>query len=196
MQKFIFLDQDGILADFNKGCYETHKRSNPYDNPESLGVFNIEKIWGVSPEEFWNPIDALGVSFWENLDKTPDADYIVQRATDMYGVDNIAVLTAPNQSGGCYIGKAKWIQKHYPQFNKKIIFANAGAKRFLAGPGRILVDDRNENVDDFNKSGGYGFLWPRKWNRRFTETNWNSDNVWLFERSYIEDFLSVPGRWL
>lgn len=157
------LDMDGVLADFVGGVVKAHGRPYPYIHPSSYGCFDIEKIWGISAHDFWSPCD--GASFWDNLGKTPEADTLVNSVCEQFGPDNVAILTAPSQSPYCVPGKRRWIERYYPQLKKNIIFGSA--KKFLAAPTRVLIDDRDKNVDDFVGAGGCAILMPRLWNREY-----------------------------
>lgn len=158
---------DGVLADFVASICKAHNRPSVYTHPEtmgkSLGLFDIDKIWGISAKDFWAPSNSY--EFWYSIYKTEEADSIIKTAEYMYGQENIAILTAPSLSEWCVPGKRDWIATHYPQFKNKIIFS--GAKEFLAGPDRILIDDRDKNTDVFTANGGYSVLVPRLWNRRW-----------------------------
>jgi len=155
-----FLDMDGVLADFLGGCCRAHNRPSPYTDPKSFGIFELETLFGISGSKFWEPCN--GASFWDDLDKMPDADDIVRLATSVFGVQNIAILTAPSMSSYCVPGKRRWIKRQFPQFSDQMIFT--GAKRFLAGPDRVLIDDRSRNIEDFRQAGGTAITVPRLWN--------------------------------
>jgi hypothetical protein len=50
--------------------------------------------------------------------------------------------------------------------DKRVLIANGHtAKASVAGPGKILIDDKNENIDEWEAAGGIGILYPRPWNR-------------------------------
>jgi 5'(3')-deoxyribonucleotidase len=154
---------DGVLADFMGACCSAHNRPDPYLLDSSKGIWETEKVWGISEREFWKPIDALGIGFWDGILKTPEADRIVNLVVDAFGEDNIAILTAPSTDPGCVPGKMAWIKRHYPQFKKRIIFGHA--KEFLSAPYRVLIDDRDKNVENFRAAGGLAILVPRPWNK-------------------------------
>ena len=156
----VFLDMDGVIADFLSGVSKAHNRPLPYDRPEAMGVWDTEVLWGITAKEFWAPVDNL--SFWKGLDKTKEADALVDLLSFHYGEKNICILTAPSKSPWCVPGKRWWIEKHFPQFKDRMIFASA--KEFLAGPNKILVDDRTQNLKHFEAAGGTGILVPRLWN--------------------------------
>lgn len=155
-----FIDMDGVLADFLAGVSKVHNRPLPYDKVESMGVWNIEDLWGISAREFWAPCE--GEDFWNTLQKTDEADKIVELAYNTFGEENVAILTAPSSSIYCVPGKQAWVKRHYPELAKKIIFGSA--KQFMAGPERVLVDDRDRNIEEFEKAGGHGIKVPRAWN--------------------------------
>jgi 5'(3')-deoxyribonucleotidase len=157
------LDMDGVLADFMKAICKAHNRPNPYvNNPSAYSEFNTEKVWGITPEEFWAPIQGESLDFWAGIDKTPEADRIVRLVCREFGMDNVAILTAPSRDVGSVPGKRAWMDKHYPRLAKNMIFTSA--KGFLAGPKRILIDDRDRNVVEFKQAGGDAILFPRLWN--------------------------------
>lgn len=159
----ICLDQDGVLADFVGAACRAHARSSPFEDPANRGAWDIAKLWGISEEDFWAPLQ--GENFWVNLEKTPEADMIVAAAQKMVGVANVCILTTPDQSAHCIPGKRAWMAKNFPYLAKQMIFT--GVKRFLAAPNTLLIDDGEHNVDPFRGAGGNAILVPRMWNRSF-----------------------------
>lgn len=164
----LFLDMDGIIADFVTAVHKFHGREDCYVNSKNYGIFDIEKIWGISPDDFWK---ADSQEFWETVPKMHDADMIVDLVTKVFGEDKIAILTAPSNGPGCVPGKRAWIKRNFPQFQRRIIFANANVKRFMAGPDKYLIDDKDSNVAEFKAGGGNGILVPRAWNSKFGNRN-------------------------
>lgn len=158
----IFLDQDGVLANFVGGACKAHGLTC-YDKPEHLGKFDMERLWGMSMQQFWAPTNNF--DFWFNLEKTPEADAIVELAIDAVGVKNIAMLTSPSLDPDCVPAKRAWMEKYYPQLAKTMIFS--WGKGMIGGPGRILIDDRDRNIDDWYVAGGEGILVPRPWNEDY-----------------------------
>lgn len=166
----IMLDMDGVIVDFLGGAARAHNRPLPYSNPKWYGEWNTEKGWGITSEQFWKPINE-DPNFWEHLEKTPEADQIVFACTNVVGMHNIAILTSPDRSSNCFTGKVKWMKKNYPQLEGRMIFSRA--KEFMSSPQRILVDDKDSNIENFRKEGGHGVLVPRVWNSDYK----NSDKV-------------------
>jgi 5'(3')-deoxyribonucleotidase len=155
-----FLDMDGVLADFVTAACLAHGRRSPYINPANLGKFDLEKLWGISLDEFWKPIDNEG--FWYEIPPMHDAERYVQIAEENF--DEVVILTDPGESIYSFLGKKDWLSRHFPRYKNRIIFASASAKKLMAAPGRFLIDDRDENVKQFNERGGIGILVPRPWN--------------------------------
>lgn len=167
MKPRLFLDMDGVLADFNKATHKAHGRPDSYSEgspffPGSLGRFDIEKIWGISAKEFWQALD--GPTFWEDIEPMPDADDIVAMVVEKFGADNICVLTSPSLSPYCIPGKKTWMKANFPIF-KNMLFGSC--KQFLAYPGAVLIDDKDSNVEDFTSASGRGILLPRPWNSQY-----------------------------
>lgn len=158
-KKIIFLDLDGVLANFVKSAM---KELNITDYYIPRGVRPIEK-WGgvnVSTEQFWKAIDLGGEQFWENLDKYTWSDDLF-RFCQLNGTTFF--LTAPSRNPKCSSGKMKWIKRNYPHMVGKTIMTKH--KYLLAAPDRVLIDDTEDQIDSFVQWGGNGILFPQLWNR-------------------------------
>ena len=162
---FTFIDLDGVLADFVGGVCLAHGKQLPY--PEDRGVWDMAKIWGISLEEFWTPTNSF--DFWYNLLPTPEAEMIVQTVESFVPKKNIAILTSPSLDKECIPAKRKWVMKYFPQFSGQIIFTNA--KKFLSGPGRLLIDDDDKNIEAFHSGGGMTVKVPRLWNSEWEDAS-------------------------
>lgn len=157
----IFLDMDGVLADFMKSALELHGYPTLFDEPRSKGVWDTASLLGISAREFWKPIDSKE-DFWSTISKTTEADELVALAEKEAGRENVCILTAPSKDAKCFLGKQVWIDRYYPQFSRRVIFATA--KGFISGDDKILIDDKESNIADWEAGSGYGILVPRPWN--------------------------------
>jgi hypothetical protein len=166
-RRICFLDQDGVLTDFHIAAHAVHQRSWVYVEARAKGNYDLAGLFGLTSAQFWGPIDELGADFWGLMSKMPDADAIVALCVEKFGPENIAVLTSPHQNSACFIGKLQWLEKNYPWLAARLIFADASTKKFLAGPGRIIIEDREDTVNEFNQAGGTGILIPRLWNSQW-----------------------------
>lgn len=55
------------------------------------------------------------------------------------------------------------MKRHLPGYAKRLFIGSA--KHLVAGPGKVLVDDHDTNVDAFAGAGGLTVQPPRPWNR-------------------------------
>lgn len=182
------LDMDGVVANFVGGAAKIHHRPYPYTfgDPKSMGIFELETIWHMTPQEFWEPIRAHP-DFWYTLEEMPDGRGIVEAAVATFGQKDCCFLTAPDfKDPHGVVGKHYWIETHYPAFKDNVIFGKA--KQFLAGPDRCLIDDRDKNIKDFKKFGGVGIRVPRLWNQEWEESTHSLEIV----KERINDAASIP----
>ena len=161
--KYCFLDMDGVLADFVTGICTASGRPNPYTTPAARGVFDMEKLWGITAEEFWR--DTLADGFWEGLGKTEFADELVEMVLQRFSVEQVCILTSPSMAANCIPEKRAWVRKYYPQLAGNMLLG--AAKHFLAGPDRMLLDDRDKNIENFDAYGGVGITVPQVWNKEW-----------------------------
>ena len=165
-----FLDLDGVLADFVGAAVKAHGRPNPWnEGMDALGVDSFETIWGITTEEFYKPIKALGKDFWADLDKTREADYLVHVVEERFGSENCCILTAPKNGVVEIEGKYEWVRRNFPRYKNKIIVA-CNSKRYLASSEAVLIDDMEGHVEEFRFYGGEAILVPRPWNKDYAET--------------------------
>lgn len=157
----VFLDMDGVICDFTAGAIAAHGRSIP---PQDVR-WGMEEQLGLSPEEFWAPLDF---GFWSNLSWTEEG-YELLKGLELTFGENVVLMTSPCETPGGVEGKVSWIRKNLPSYSKR--FFVGPPKHLAAGPGKILVDDHEVNVDKFVAHGGRALLVPRPWNRRRLETD-------------------------
>lgn len=162
MKPIVYLDMDGVICDFVGSTCKAHGLDSPYGNPNHLGIFEMENCWRMTEEKFWEPLATY--EFWATLPKTPEADEIVDFLVKKFTWGQICILTNPSAYDGCISAKKAWVKKNYPKLGGQMLFGSA--KKFLAGPDRYLVDDRDKNIQAFNEAGGVGITVPRAWNSR------------------------------
>lgn len=167
----LFLDMDGILTDFHSAAMEyfdipkdTVFPANDFDTVKYMCAAKSKAI-GVNTfweQDFWKLLD---VKFWSQMLKTKECNDILKVSEQIFE-DNVCILSSP-ANGVSAQGKVMWIEENLPSFSHRFLLGKG--KAFVAGPQSILVDDRNENVDDFILHGGHALLYPRHWNRRWDE---------------------------
>lgn len=158
MNKIVFLDLDGVLADFVSSALEALGKS--IDLNQQL-EYSIENWFGITQKEFWLTIDSYGEDFWRNLDVYPWARELV----NMMPKHDTYILSSPSRNPVSSSGKVAWVQANFPKLKGKIILTSH--KHLLSSPNRILIDDSEHKINPFIKSGGEGILFPQPWNYNF-----------------------------
>jgi hypothetical protein len=133
----IYCDLDGVLVDFDRGYKELTGK--------------LPKDAGDGPE-FWNPIHKAGAAFWIKLKWMSDGkelwNYIEQYKPTL--------LSAPSQEESSRIGKRVWRKNTLP--DTKMILTPARFKQKYSGENNILIDDREDNIQQWKDKGGIGIL--------------------------------------
>jgi len=135
MRKQIFLDCDGVLADFDRGA---------------------EKILGSPPDAFerrhgarlfWKRL-AGAEGFFENLDPLGDAFELYEAVKHKHPV----ILTGMPHGTWAEPQKRRWAARHFP--GVPVITTMAALKHEHRHPGDVLVDDRDKHRHLWEANGG------------------------------------------
>ena len=155
------LDVDGILANFNEGAFRALGIHYYYEHP-ALHEWEWYEYFNILIEE----LDLVCTTdFWAGLQWMPDGREILNMIEKEFATDEIYLLTTPMPNLESASGKMMWIRHHLPQYEVRTIITRA-PKRIFAVPGRVLVDDKTENCQEFIDCGGMAILVPRPWNAR------------------------------
>ncbi len=163
----VFLDLDGVLANFIGAAFIHHGIPFSTGNwlEQHAGEWDVMPIitrYGISEREFWAP---LGREFWAGLSLTAEARGIVALATDASRHPNrLHVLSSPCHTPGCRDGKHDWLLKHFPILAGNLMLVPSNMKARFSGPGKVLVDDSDQNCAQWADRGGVALLVPRPWN--------------------------------
>jgi hypothetical protein len=137
----IFLDMDGVLVNFDEQFKElTGQYPKDYESTHT-------------PDEFWGEIDGAGVGFWRGMKWMPGGEALYNRASQL---DHV-LLSSPSRSEVSKIGKRLWRRDKTP--NTKLILARSYNKKNYAAPNHILIDDREDNIQQWVSAGGIGILY-------------------------------------
>lgn len=150
------LDMDGVLVDFVGGMCRAHGK-----DPESVTAWDFYIPWGMSEAEFWGPANE---GFWSSLQSTDECFDILNEVIEVFGFDNVCLITSPSNNRGCIPGKLRWIEDWLGEaWTDKVLFGRP--KHFAACRSRLLIDDSDNNVNAFISGGGRALLVPRPWNQ-------------------------------
>jgi len=142
----IYIDMDGVVADFDTLAREIVKGSN-FDT--------VNERW---PNDSWNQIKSHP-HFYRAIPKMPQADAMMrlaERFRDELGWDLYMLTAIPrmNDIPDCFWDKIEWMREYYP--NIIVRFGPYSEdKQHHCRPGDILVDDRTINCGQWRSSGGH-----------------------------------------
>lgn len=166
----IYLDMDEVLTDFVGGASAIWGLTpQEVQNTWSIGVWDMvpplhealvragrrRMIPQLSDREFWAPINR-DEGFWTGLKETPWFNEILDLVNAT--TDDWEVVTTPSRCPTSYSGKIKWLQ--YRLGVGFDLITQTRRKDRLAGPGRVLIDDKGSTVSKFIEAGGEGIIFP------------------------------------
>ena len=135
MRRQIFLDCDGVLADFDKGA---------------------EAVLGATPAVFEQRHGAG--EFWRRLAKAPDffgSLPLMPDARELYEAvrhKNPVILTGMPRGRWAEPQQRSWAARHFPEV--PVITPMAALKHEHRHPGDVLVDDRDKHRHLWEHEGG------------------------------------------
>jgi len=166
MIKTVFLDMDGVLANFRKGVHDAFNK--PYDYTTLSPKW---KFWDDWPDVTFEMVNAVcNTSFWWNLEWMHDGCDILRAIEYKFAPAQIYLLTTPMPNLKSADGKMMWVRDQIPAYLNRTIITQA-PKHLLARPDTLLIDDKDKNIDGFVKAGEHGILIPRPWNELHGWTN-------------------------
>lgn len=166
-----WLDVDGVLADFVGGIHKT------------LGIDFNHYYWPYKKgPKGWDFHDEIGVSFeelsklccfefWRDLQWMPHGRDILRVVLEFFEPEQITLLTTPMPNIESASGKMAWIEKNLPEYKQRTIVCSAPKKILAQVPHSVLIDDCQENVDQWWANEGMAVLCPAWWNKDWFFTN-------------------------
>ena len=147
MIKTIYLDMDGVLADFEK------------DYLEYNGI-TIEEARDQRPRKefykYWN--NFISAERFASLPKYEGCDELLSfvRELDV----NLEILSSsggPGRHGDVVRQKHSWLEKHNIPYKRNIV-PGARYKKDYASEETLLIDDTERNITSFLGAGGHAIL--------------------------------------
>lgn len=140
MTKRVFLDLDGVMADF-----DAYFRA----------LFGIETR-DVADDEMWDKITSAG-TFFRDMPVCPDALDFFQDILRLDNMTDLSILTACPKSNYAHVAKQKreWVREHLGT-DVTVIPTCGGTSKplFMHAAGDILIDDFDRNCAAWAKAGG------------------------------------------
>lgn len=133
-QPQLFLDADGVLADFDRGACEL------------LGMTPKAFIARHGRGAFWKRL-AKARNFYGSLPQMPDARLLFDAVKHL----KPTILTGLPMGNWAAGQKVKWAAEHFP--GVPIVTCMARDKHKHMHPGDVLVDDREKHREAYEQAG-------------------------------------------
>ena len=134
--KQLFLDCDGVLADFDTAAWQL------------FGLDSREAEATLGKEAFWSRIRGCG-NFYRNLPLMADAMELYEAVAYLKPI----ILTGCPQGGWSEPQKIAWAAHHFPAVTM-ITCRSKDKHLHMTNPGDVLVDDFLRYRDLWKKAGG------------------------------------------
>lgn len=175
----VFLDMDGVLADFDKAIYSNKDYLNSKQTLNNV-LKGMPELAKLSEDELKVRLRGLqkdpGLKalktafdnyrakkyeiagkdgFFLNLEEMPGAKELITGVTSITGIKP-NILTAPIQSSRetCEREKAAWMQQHFGGLYNEFICDRNKAKYAARNPKNVLIDDREKYTGSWERAGG------------------------------------------
>ena len=152
----IFVDLHGVLVDFVSQCNTTFD-VDVYGDPKHHGDWHAPK---AVIEEFAARVSSQDAEFWSEMPLLPTAFELLN------GLEDAIILTTPWGNAASFAGTKALIERHFPA--TPYIFST---QKHVLALGNTLIDDKEENIEAWNKHGGKGILYPGLMNRLHNEVD-------------------------
>lgn len=138
----LYLDMDGVLADFHKAYYADRVRDGTWDKVRFRDM-------------------VLHHNVFENLDPMPNANVLLKYVESLRDV-NVEILSSKGtfdeeQGAEAVRQKLAWLAKHNIPYKANFVRCKQEKAQY-ATPTSILIDDSSGCIIPFNEAGGHGFL--------------------------------------
>lgn len=148
---------DEVLADFDLAAVRYHGLSEEEYKRRTPGVWGVLDLLRIDETTFWEPI--LGRrDFWESIPIKPWANTLLDEL-DSLPVE-WRIVTSPANCPESYAGKISWLMRHTGIDSDRCIPTQDKYLLAQASPLTILIDDREQNLNEFKAWGGKGVLFP------------------------------------
>lgn len=137
----LFVDMDGVLTDFDL------KASELLDVPRD----DVQDYIKEHSKRSWFKIDRAGENFWKNMKWMPDGKELWKNV-EIY---RPTILTSPSRHPSSFEGKKKWLGN---EIGEVPYIIDSDKSKYAENKSFILIDDREKNIDAWEKAGGTGIL--------------------------------------
>ena len=140
----IYLDMDGVIADFDKRYKELYKIA-PRD-ADTYKTFDKFFTMFIADREF------------AKLDLMPDALTLINYLRSLpIPTEILSSTSSEKRDAEIREQKIDWLKKHNIEFPVNLV-PGKRLKRTYARPDYLLIDDTSQNIDQWRTDGGIGIL--------------------------------------
>ncbi|MCK5604169.1 hypothetical protein KAR91_19940 [Candidatus Pacearchaeota archaeon] len=159
----VYLDCDGVYSDFMAGTMRALGKSygGTMKWPYGRDGYNFFRLAGSSREEV---NELCTIDFFANLPWMEDGRELLAEAMSRFRPDEVMLLTKPMPNSASYTGKAQWVVREIPELVKRLVPTPVSKHEFAFDFNCLLIDDCQDNIEEFTRAGGAGILVPRPWN--------------------------------
>jgi 5'(3')-deoxyribonucleotidase len=144
----IYIDLDGVLADFTRGIKEL------------CGIEPINQAHKKEGDDdiMWAAVKKVD-HFYDKLELMPGAAEMFTILSSKYDVEILSGI--PKARRGIHTAgedKISWVHRLLSKDIKVNIVYRNEKKNYVTGPDCILIDDLPKNIREWNEAGGTGIL--------------------------------------
>jgi 5'(3')-deoxyribonucleotidase len=158
MKMQALVDLDGTLLDVVGAMFRALGTDTTF--ADIRGNYDMAQVIGLQCDLY----SVFGPDFWEHLPWLPDGEKLLAEIGQAIGWKNVSLCTSPTLEPSSAEGKLRWIRQHLPVFWERRDYILTPLKWRLATPNTILIDDCEDQVNQFLDHGGKAILVPRPWN--------------------------------
>jgi hypothetical protein len=140
----IYVDMDGVIADFNK-AYKARFKLYPEDTRDRKEFYGLFETF-------------IREDCFAKLDLMDDARELIDFLNTVSTPKEILSSTAREEFHAMIVPqKATWLNTHNIAYTQNFVPGKRHKYKY-ATPNSIIIDDTKSVIDDWNKAGGIGIL--------------------------------------
>lgn len=140
----IYLDMDGVIADFNRRYKELYK----IEPKEADTYKTFDKFFNI----------FIAERQFAKLDLMPDAMELINYLRSLpIPTEILSSTSSEKRDADIREQKIEWLNKHNLEFPVNLV-PGKRFKRTFSNPNSLLIDDTSQNIDQWRVEGGIGIL--------------------------------------
>lgn len=154
----IFLDMDGVIADFSKAALESFGCLHLIDQ-FTFGV-EADTLLGLTRSEFWRILYEHHPDFWHHVPPYSWTSYLYE---ELCKIAPVTIISKPDLNPASLDGKLNWLQRQL-KISPFEDYIFTRKKHLVARPGYVLIDDNIDTAKLWKENDGTALIFPQPWN--------------------------------